>query len=127
MAFIAELKFDDAGLIPAIAQDVANGQVLMFAWMNREAVEKTCETGLAHYYSRSRDKLWLKGESSGHTQAVREVRFDCDADVLLLKIEQQGGACHVGYRSCFFRRRDADGGIVVDGEKLFDPDDVYGK
>jgi phosphoribosyl-AMP cyclohydrolase len=127
MAFIDELKFDDAGLIPAVVQDASGGQVLMVAWMNREAAEKTFETGQAHYYSRSRGKLWLKGETSGHTQAVREVRVDCDADVLLLKVAQEGGACHTGYRSCFFRLRTADGGIVEDGEKLFDPDEVYDK
>ncbi len=127
MAFIDDLKFDDAGLIPAIAQDAANGEVLMVAWMNREAVEKTFETGLAHYYSRSRKKQWLKGESSGHTQSVAEARTDCDRDVLLIKVEQKSGACHEGYRSCFFRLRDANGGTLEDGEKLFNPDDVYKK
>jgi phosphoribosyl-AMP cyclohydrolase len=127
MAFIDDLKFDAAGLIPAVVQDAANGEVLMVAWMNREAVEKTFETGLAHYYSRSRKQQWLKGESSGHTQAVKEVRTDCDSDVLLVKVEQQGGACHVGYRSCFFRLRTAEGGTSEDGQKLFDPDEVYKK
>ncbi len=127
MAFIDDLKFDDAGLIPAVVQDAANGEVLMVAWMNREAVEKTFETGLAHYYSRSRKEQWLKGESSGHTQTVKEIRTDCDSDVLLVKVQQQGGACHVGYRSCFFRLRTAEGGTIEDGEKLFDPDEVYGK
>jgi phosphoribosyl-AMP cyclohydrolase len=126
MAFPDDLEFNDAGLIPAVVQDAASSEVLMVAWMNREAVEKTLETGLAHYYSRSRRKLWLKGESSGHTQSVREVRTDCDSDVLLLKVEQKGGACHQGYRSCFFRLRSADGETVIDGEKLFDPDQVYG-
>ena len=126
MAFIDELNFNEAGLIPAIAQDAAGGEVLMMAWMNREAVEKTVQSGLAHYFSRSRGKQWLKGESSGHTQAVRELRADCDRDVLLLKVEQTGGACHMGYRSCFFRLRTADGGATADGEKVFDPDEVYG-
>jgi phosphoribosyl-AMP cyclohydrolase len=127
MSFIDDLKFDAAGLIPAVVQDAAGGEVLMVAWMNREAAEKTCATGLAHYYSRSRKKLWLKGEESGHVQKVREVRTDCDRDVLLLKVEQQGGACHEGYRSCFFRRRGGDGGTVEDGVRLFDPGKVYGK
>ena len=126
MAFIDDLKFDAAGLIPAVVQDADNGQVLMVAWMNREAVEKTFETGLAHYYSRSRKKQWLKGESSGHTQRVLEARTDCDSDVLLIKVEQQSGACHMGYRSCFFRLRTAEGGTAVDGEKMFDPGEVYG-
>jgi phosphoribosyl-AMP cyclohydrolase len=127
MAFIDEMKFDDAGLIPAIAQDAQNGEVLMLAWMNREAVEKTFETGTVHYYSRSRGKLWLKGERSGHTQQVVEARIDCDADVLLLKVEQKGGACHTGYRSCFYRLRTPEGQTTVDGRKIFDPDEVYGK
>jgi len=127
MAFIDELKFDEKGLIPAIAQDAAGGEVLMVAWMNREALEKTIETGLAHYWSRSRARLWFKGESSGHTQKVAEVRTDCDGDVLLIKVEQTGGACHTGYRSCFYRLRAADGGVSEDGEKLFDPDQVYKK
>ena len=127
MAFIDELKFDEKGLIPAIAQDAADGEVLMVAWMNREALEKTLETGLAHYWSRSRAKLWLKGESSGHTEKVVEVRTDCDGDVLLIKVEQAGGACHTGYRSCFYRLRAADGGASEDGEKLFDPDQIYNK
>ena len=127
MAFIDDLKFDDSGLIPAVVQDADNGEVLMVAWMNREAVGKTFETGLAHYYSRSRKKQWLKGESSGNTQSVKQVRTDCDRDVLLVKVEQKSGACHEGYRSCFFRLRSADGSTVVDGEKLFDPEDVYKK
>jgi phosphoribosyl-AMP cyclohydrolase len=127
MPFIDELKFGADGLIPAVVQDAAGGEVLMVAWMSREAAEKTFATGLAHYYSRSRRKLWLKGEESGHVQKVREVRTDCDRDVLLLKVEQRSGACHQGYRSCFFRLRTADGGAAVDGVRLFDPDKVYGK
>ncbi len=113
--------------MPAIAQDADNGQVLMVAWMNREAVSNTLEKRLAHYYSRSRKKQWLKGESSGHTQKVLEIRTDCDSDVLLLKIKQEGGACHVGYRSCFFKLLQEDGSIAEDGQKLFNPEDVYGK
>ena len=108
-------------LIPAIAQDVKTREVLMLAYMNAEALEKTIETGRAHYWSRSRKKLWLKGESSGHVQMVREIRIDCDQDAVLLLIEQEGGACHTGYRSCFYRNIEGD----VVGEKVFEPEDVY--
>ena len=108
-------------LIPAIAQDAKTGEVLMLAYMNDEALAKTRETGKAHYWSRSRKKLWLKGESSGHVQLVKEIRIDCDEDAILLLIEQKDGACHTGYRSCFYRN--LDGKIV--GEKVFDPEDVY--
>ena len=108
-------------LIPAIAQDAKTGEVLMLAYMNDEALAKTRETGKAHYWSRSRKKLWLKGESSGHFQRVLEIRIDCDEDAVLLLIEQVGGACHTGYRSCFYRN--LDGKIV--GEKVFNPEDVY--
>ena len=101
------LKWDEHGLIPAIAQDAVSGEVLMFAWMNRESLALTVETGNAVYWSRSRGRLWRKGEESGHTQKVKELRADCDSDVLLLKIEQIGGiACHTGRRSCFFSRLD---------------------
>ncbi len=101
------LRWDEHGLIPAIAQDAASGEVLMFAWMNRESLALTVETGNAVYWSRSRGRLWRKGEESGHTQKVKELRADCDSDVLLLKIEQIGGiACHTGRRSCFFNRLD---------------------
>ena len=127
MAFIDELKFDKDGLIPAISQDADTGEVLMVAWMNREAAENTFAKGLAHYYSRSRKKQWLKGEESGHVQHVLEVRTDCDSDVLLLKIRQEGGACHTGYRSCFFKLRTAAGGTREDGVKAFDPAKVYKK
>jgi phosphoribosyl-AMP cyclohydrolase len=108
-------------LIPAIAQDYATGEVLMLAYMNDEALAKTRETGKAHYWSRSRKKLWLKGESSGNFQIVKEIRIDCDHDAILLLVEQKGGACHTGYRSCFYRT--VDGKIV--GEKIFEPEDVY--
>lgn len=108
-------------LIPAIAQDWKTGEVLMLAYMNDEAMARTLETGKAHYWSRSRKRLWLKGESSGHFQLVREVRTDCDQDAVLLLVEQVGGACHTGYRSCFYRTLD---GKVV-GEKVFLPEDVY--
>jgi phosphoribosyl-AMP cyclohydrolase len=118
--------FDKAGgLIPAIAQDADTGAVLMLAWMNREAYEETLRSGRAVYYSRSRGKLWRKGEESGHVQEVREVFVDCDADTVLLKVKQVGGAaCHEGYASCFFRRVAADGWHVV-AEKVFDPASVY--
>ena len=123
-----KLKFDANGLIPIIVQDVVNGQVLMMAYMNREAIEKTLESGKVHTYSRSRGRLALKGESSRHFQHVKEVRTDCDGDVLLFKVEQDVAACHEGYRSCFFRQYDrggADWKIVE--KKAFDPDAVYKK
>jgi len=119
-----KLKFDANGLIPAIIQDHQSGQVLMMAWMNHEAVEKTVATNVTHFYSRSRGKLWLKGERSGHVQHVKFIRIDCDADVLLVGVEQHGAACHEGYYSCFFREYDPAGWKVI-GEKIFDPDKVY--
>lgn len=114
------------GLLPAIAQDAANGRVLMMAWMNEEAWKETLATGNAVYYSRSRSKLWRKGETSGHQQKVTEIRVDCDADTILLQVEQKGAACHDGFESCFYRRVDADGATVAD-ERLVDPETVYGK
>jgi phosphoribosyl-AMP cyclohydrolase len=115
------------GLVPAIAQDAVSGQVLMLAFMNQEAFEETVRTGRAVYYSRSRERLWRKGEESGHVQEVKEIFFDCDADAILLKVHQVGGAaCHEGYKSCFFRRLDKDAVSVV-GERLFDPQKVYKK
>ena len=126
--FISGLKFDKNGLIPAVIQDYKNNEVLMVAYMNDLAVKKTVETKRAHFYSRSRKKLWLKGESSGHVQKVKEIRFDCDADCLLVKVEQVGGACHTGYRSCFYRKlKDRKGNTAVSGKKIFDPDKVYKK
>jgi phosphoribosyl-AMP cyclohydrolase len=115
------------GLVPAIAQDAATGQVLMLAWMNREAYEETVRTGRAVYFSRSRNRLWRKGEESGHVQEVREIYLDCDADTVLLKVHQIGGAaCHEGYASCFFRR--VEGGILkVVAERVFEPQEVYKK
>ncbi|HMC88621.1 MAG TPA: phosphoribosyl-AMP cyclohydrolase [Gemmataceae bacterium] len=122
------IDFEKAGgLVPAVAQDADTGQVLMLAWMNREAYEETVRTGRACYYSRSRGKLWRKGEESGNVQRIREVYVDCDADTILLKVEQQGGAaCHEGYASCFFRRVAGDH-IEVVGERIFDPKQVYKK
>jgi phosphoribosyl-AMP cyclohydrolase len=117
----------ESGLLPAIAQDADTGEVLMLAYINREAWEKTLATGKAHYWSRSRNKLWLKGETSGHVQLIKEIRIDCDEDTVVFKVEQLGGAaCHEGYSSCFFRRVDGDSLTVV-GERLFDPDKVYKK
>ncbi|PSP85737.1 phosphoribosyl-AMP cyclohydrolase [Halobacteriales archaeon QS_1_68_17] len=116
-----ELAFDEAELLPAVAQDADSGQVLMLAYVTPEAVDRTVETGLAHYYSRSRSELWQKGTTSGHVQRVREVRVDCDGDALLYLVDQEGGACHTGYESCFYRTLD---GAVV-GERAFDPDEVY--
>ena len=120
------IDFDKAGgLVPAVAQDADTGQVLMLAWMNREAYDETLRTRRAVYFSRSRNRLWRKGEESGHVQEVREVYVDCDADTVLLKVRQVGGAaCHEGYASCFFRRVEGDGLRVV-GERVFDPDKVY--
>jgi phosphoribosyl-AMP cyclohydrolase len=112
------------GLLPAIAQDAATGEVLMLAWMNEEAFRETVATGRAVYFSRSRGRLWRKGEESGHFQAVREVLVDCDADTILLKVEQVGAACHEGYRTCFFRRL-SGGEIETVGERMVDPAAVY--
>jgi phosphoribosyl-AMP cyclohydrolase / phosphoribosyl-ATP pyrophosphohydrolase len=106
---LSVLQFNAEGLIPAVVQDVATGQVLMLAYMNREALEQTLDTGLAHYWSRSRAKLWQKGETSGHFQHVRDLRYDCDADTLLVLVEQEGVACHTGEHSCFFRHLSEQG------------------
>lgn len=123
--WMAEVVFDDNGLIPAIAQDADNGQILMVAWMNREALAETAATGRAVYWSRSRQKLWRKGEESGHSQQVHELRLDCDGDVVLLKIHQHGGiACHTGRASCFFRRLERDAWVTVD-PVLKDPELIY--
>ena len=125
MAWMDELKWDTDGLVAAVAQDADTGEVLMVAWMNREAVEKTFQTRRVHYWSRSRGKLWLKGESSGHEQHVEAIHVDCDRDVLLLKVRQKGGACHEGYRSCFYRRVTDAGQLEVVAEPVFDPKQVY--
>ncbi len=121
--------FTKHDLIPAIAQDKATGEVLMMAWMNREAYEETLRTGRVCYYSRSRKKLWRKGEESGNVQELQAMYFDCDADTILVKVNQIGGAaCHEGYKSCFFRRIDpASGAVSVDAERVFDPATVYRK
>ena len=123
--WLNDVKWDDNGLVPVIAQDAASGEVLMFAWMNREALEKTLQVGEAIYWSRSRRKLWHKGEESGHTQKVREIRIDCDSDVILLKVEQTGGiACHTGRHSCFFSRLDEGRWQEVE-PVLKDPKEIY--
>ena len=124
---LGQCKFNDKGLVTAIAQDQANGQVLMVGLMNREALEQTLERGVACYWSRSRGKLWIKGETSGHIQKIKELYFDCDMDAIVMLVEQQGGACHKGYRSCFYRRVKPEGKLEVVGEKVFDEEDVYGK
>lgn len=123
--YIDALQFNEQGLIPAIAQDASTKDVLMVAWMNREAVEKTVSTGEAHYYSRSRAALWHKGEASGHTQRVAEIRLDCDGDVLLLLIDQLGGiACHTGRKSCFFQQLNGQT-WDTDLPVLKDPKEIY--
>ncbi len=123
--WLNDIKWDDQGLVPAIAQDAASGEVMMFAWMNREALEKTMQSGEAIYWSRSRRKLWHKGEESGHTQKVLEIRVDCDKDVVLLKIEQTGGiACHTGRRSCFYNKLEKGGWEEID-PVLKDPKAIY--
>jgi phosphoribosyl-AMP cyclohydrolase len=114
------LKYEN-GLVLAVVQDQLSREVLMCAYMNRMALEKTVETGIAHFWSRSRQQLWKKGETSGHIQKVKEIRIDCDMDSLLLLVEQAGGACHMGYNSCFYRN--LDGKII--GKKVFEPEDVY--
>ena len=126
MSWLDEVRFDADGLIPAIAQDAADGEVLMVAWMNREALAATAERGEAVYWSRSRRRLWHKGESSGHVQRVLELRIDCDADVILLRVEQGGGiACHTGRRSCFYRRLAGGEWQTVD-PVLKAPERIYG-
>ncbi|MBQ1657162.1 MAG: phosphoribosyl-AMP cyclohydrolase [Rhodocyclaceae bacterium] len=120
------LRWDEHGLMPVIAQDAASGAVLMFAWMNREALAETLQSGQAVYLSRSRARLWRKGEESGHTQKVLEIRTDCDNDVLLLKIEQRGGiACHTGRQSCFFQRYQPGVGWLADAPVLKNPEEIY--
>lgn len=121
--------FDKNELIPVVAQEEASGDVLMLAYMNREAYEETLKTGRVCYYSRSRRKLWRKGEESGNVQELKSLYYDCDADTLLVKVNQVGGAaCHEGYKSCFFRKINPESGEVeVVGERVFDPADVYKK
>jgi phosphoribosyl-AMP cyclohydrolase len=124
--FLAALKWTPDGLIPAIVQDAATGEVLMMAWMDRDAVRRTLDTGQTHFYSRSRRASWHKGGTSGHVQHVEAILVDCDSDVLLIRARQIGGACHEGYRSCFFRRLDAHGRLEIVATPVFAPGDVYG-
>jgi len=120
------LRFDDQGLIPAIIQDADNGQVLMLGYMNREALRRTMESRRVCFWSRSRRTFWIKGETSGHTQEVKAMYFNCEENALLIQVEQKIAACHQGYRSCFFRQIAPDGsGFEVVGERVFDPDRVY--
>ena len=123
--WLNKVNWSEDGLVPAIAQDAATGDILMVAWMNRDALKRTVETGEAVYWSRSRKKLWHKGEESGHTQKVKEIRLDCDEDVILMKIEQTGGiACHTGRRSCFFQKLE-DGEWQAVEPVLKDPHEIY--
>ena len=124
-----ELDFDKGGgLIPAIVQDATSNEVLMVAYVNRESLDKTMQTGRMHYFSRSRNTIWMKGETSGHVQEVQSVLLDCDGDALVFKIKQIGGAaCHTGYNSCFYRRLEDDGSAqVIKPRRVFDPKEVYG-
>ena len=125
MPFLEEVSFDAEGLVPAMVQDARSNRVLMLGYQNREAIERTVVTGEMHFFSRSRERLWKKGEASGHVQRVREVFLDCDGDALLYRVEQERAACHEGYFSCFFRKVDTDGELVVSEERVFDPKDVY--
>jgi phosphoribosyl-AMP cyclohydrolase len=125
--WLKDIRWSDDGLVPAIAQDATSGDILMMAWMNAESLKLTTEEGQAVYWSRSRGKLWRKGETSGHQQIVSEIRLDCDEDVILLKVEQKGGmACHTGRRSCFYRKLENGQWQSVD-PVLKDPDEIYGK
>ncbi len=125
MDLLERVSFNKEGLLPVIVQDINRGEVLMMAWMNKEALRKTITSGKTYFWSRSRKKLWLKGESSGHYQLVREVWIDCDEDTLLIKVEQIKAACHKGYKSCFFRKINKEGKIELIGEKVFEPGKVY--
>ena len=128
MSFYDKLKFTSDGLIPAIVQEQSTGRVLMMAWMNRASLETTIKTGRTHFWSRSRQKFWMKGESSGHVQVVKDVSFDCDGDTLLIQVEQKGAACHEGFQSCFFRSVEQDGESSRETEpRLQSPDEIYGK
>lgn len=127
MSWLDEIRFDENGLVPAIAQDAGSGKILMMAWMNRESLQLTAEKKQAVYWSRSRQKLWFKGEESGHTQNIVDIYFDCDEDVILLKVEQAGGiACHTGRESCFYRQLQDDEWVEVE-RVIKDPKQIYSK
>ena len=123
---IAALKYNEDGLIPAIAQQHDTGEVLMMAWMNQASIEETLKTGRVCYWSRSRQAYWRKGESSGQVQMLKELRIDCDADTLLIKVDQTGPACHTGRRNCFYQVIEGDN-VIIDAEPLIDPTELYGK
>lgn len=128
MSFLDQLKFNADGLIPAIIQEQSTGRVLMLAWMNRASIAKMLELGKTVYWSRSRQKYWIKGETSGHVQQVKDISFDCDGDTLLVQVEQTGAACHEGYQSCFFRSAGIRGEAVsITEPRLMNPDDIYGQ
>ena len=128
LSFLDTVKFDKDGLVPCIAQDHASGEILMVAYMNRDSLADTATKRLASYWARSRKKFWVKGEESGNTQEVVEMRLDCDRDCVLIRIKQNGGAaCHTGMRSCFYTKVESDGRVVEDGVKVFDPATVYKK
>ncbi len=126
LPFLAEIRWTADGLVPAIVQDAESGEVLMMAWMDEPALRRTLATGQTHFYSRSRRAAWHKGGTSGHVQDVESIRVDCDGDVLLIQARQVGGACHAGYRSCFWRAVDASGRLVVIASPVFEADRVYG-
>ncbi len=125
MELLQKLKFNRDGLVPVVVQDADSGDVLMLGWMNREALKATLRTGKAHFFSRSRRRIWRKGEVSGHEQKIHEIRFDCDEDCLLIKVHQRGGACHQGYRSCFYRRLRGEGDLEIVEKRIFNPEEVY--
>ena len=127
MNFFEKLKFNDDGLIPAIIQEEETGRVLMMAWMNESSLKTTIEKGKTHFWSRSRQKYWMKGESSGHTQQVKSIAFDCDGDTLLIQVSQVGAACHEGYQSCFFRTINDAGEFDVSENRLVNPKEIYNK
>ena len=127
MKVLDQIKYDANGLVPAIVQEQGTGRVLMMAWMNKESLKKTIETRQTWFWSRSRQKYWLKGETSGHVQNVKDIAFDCDADCLLVTVEQIGAACHEGYKSCFFRSITSGDDVKVTEKKLVEPEKVYGK
>lgn len=124
-AFIEQLKFNEKGLIPAIIQDYNTGKVLTLCYMNKESFQKTLEEGKVYLFRRSKNKLMLKGETSGHIQTVKEIFIDCEGNSLLLKVEQKRGACHEGYFTCFYRRINKDGAVEIAEKKIFDPGKVY--
>ena len=127
MNFFEKLKYNDDGLIPAIIQEEGTGRVIMMAWMNESSLKTTIEKGKTHFWSRSRQKYWMKGESSGHTQQVKSIAFDCDGDTLLIQVSQVGAACHEGYQSCFFRTINDAGEFDVSENRLVNPNEIYNK